>query len=279
MEQTLFNQDKSIRCKNTVVILLVVSAFFYVISNVQYFVCYSNIINGYEITNTYRLEAQSIVNIIFYGLPSLALTIAPTVLLLLYVFRHNNSKSPKLVFLAFLAIAVSNIFSVVSSLISCLTYLRYSFASELIKTVLKPVPLNTVYSVTYILAAISARNGLNKKIFVIIPTVLSLIFSVISLFSLTDSINFYLETEQYLYAVIYPAGSIASITLNIALLIFGLENTIPPIAKAAKKQGVSDGSAVPTPEQELLVLNNKLNQGLVTEEEYQLQRTEIINKL
>lgn len=269
MEQTILNPSKTINCKKTVVILLVISLVFSAISSINSFGYYF-----YSGSNTFTLAYGDILD----GLLSLILSIAPEILLLAYIFKYNDAKGSRLVFFALLVIAISNLYSAVPILI---IWDQISHSPESLTLHLKYIILYIVYLITYSLAAISARKGLKNKIFIIVPTGISLIFSAISLFSLPGNINYYLETEQYLYIITSLAGTISAITLNIALLLFGLKNTITPITKKQKTKPTNGEGANPTldPEQALILLKSKLDNGLITEEEYQLQRAEIIKKL
>ena len=80
---------------------------------------------------------------------------------------------------------------------------------------------------------------------------------------------------MYLYLFTKPMGIIGTAALYIALLLFGLNNRIPALVYLSPKKKKEKM----TPEQSLRLLKDKLDFGMITEEEYQAQRAEIISKL
>ena len=69
-------------------------------------------------------------------------------------------------------------------------------------------------------------------------------------------------------------GVISAATFNVALLLFGLKNRIPSILSPYPQK-----IEKMNPEQMLRLLKDKFDLGIITEEEYQAQRAEIISKL
>ena len=70
----------------------------------------------------------------------------------------------------------------------------------------------------------------------------------------------------------YAAVCIGGLALFISMIIFTLNPSGFP--EPVKKKGTAI-----TPEQALILLNEKLELGIITEEEYKAQRAEIINNL
>ena len=86
----------------------------------------------------------------------------------------------------------------------------------------------------------------------------------------------WMKYQLYLDFFKYSINNIASILLYMALLLFGLKNKIPSfISRKTKKIGIEKTN----PEQALKLLKNKFELDMITEEEYQAQRAEIISKL
>lgn len=147
---------------------------------------------------------------------------------------------------------------------------------------------NLLLSVLFVLSTISALKGLSKKIFAIIALSVGLLLKVINLVSFVLGIGIYVESGRYLYLLTNPAGIVAEGALYLILLIFVLNNEIPSvmsyiddIVNSVKSHigNISNKEKKITPEQELRALNDKLELGMITEEEYQSQRSEIISKL
>lgn len=92
------------------------------------------------------------------------------------------------------------------------------------------------------------------------------------------SIDYYLRTKQYLYLVTNPASFIAKFTLGLALFVFALKNDIPAVIKKSVSKNIADTAATRT-EQELKALVDRRKAGLITAEEYAVQRAAIIKRL
>lgn len=76
----------------------------------------------------------------------------------------------------------------------------------------------------------------------------------------------------YIFVLI---GYIGSIIFYVALFMFYL---IPPVVYIPLEKEKEFAKKI-SPEQSLKLLKNKLDLGLITNEEYQIQRAEIIKKL
>ena len=129
---------------------------------------------------------------------------------------------------------------------------------------------------TCVLAIISSLKGFENKTFVIIFMSCALLCNVLTLISIFSMIDYYIEEEQYLYIVTSLLRIIGSILFYIAFCVFALKNKIPSIIKLSRTK--EKGEKVDS-EQELKLLRNKLELGMITEEEYQAQRAEIIKNL
>ena len=95
---------------------------------------------------------------------------------------------------------------------------------------------------------------------------------------MTNAIEWYLEEGLYLYLFTWPICVLGTIAFYIALLLFALKNRIPAIISASPEKEKKNAEKM-NPEQALRVLKDKLDFGMITEEEYQAQRAEIISKL
>ena len=90
--------------------------------------------------------------------------------------------------------------------------------------------------------------------------------------------HYYIENSMYLYAFTSHLSIIGSTLLYISLLLFGVKNKIPSIIVLSPEKERARAEKM-NPEQALKLLKDKLDFGMITEEEYQAQRAEIISKL
>ena len=133
-------------------------------------------------------------------------------------------------------------------------------------------------AISFGLATYSSLKRFNKKIFLIIATSIGLLIEALSIIDYLKSFRWFLENELYLYLFTWIIGIAGTIALYIALLLFGLKNRIPAIVSTSPEKEKKKAENL-TPEQALRMLKDKLNFGMITEEEYQAQRADIISKL
>ena len=262
MDNTIVKKNKSLKCGLAIKSLSIISLICTALGSISYFFYYdSERINNewvYELTFCFPSP---------FNLISLILILSPNILLVLYLFKFF--KEPKgaviipIVFACMGASALSNIIYVPTS------YYYYFVYGSSISFI-----INVITFITFILATISALKGLSTKAFIIIPTVWNIILSLISLITILLNSGVFLDTGWVLSLFTTIISISASITFNIALLLFGLKNIIPSTLTVSThpKNGVS-------PEKSLKLLKNKLDLGIITEEEYQSQRAEIIKNL
>jgi uncharacterized membrane protein len=137
---------------------------------------------------------------------------------------------------------------------------------------------NLLIIVPFVLATISALKGLSKKSFTIIAFVISLLVCAISIIATLSNIGYYLRSECYICAVAYPCSILGTTFLYISLFLFAINNRIPTILTPSPEHEKKTAEKM-SPEQSLRLLKDKLDFGMITEEEYQAQRAEIISKL
>ena len=263
MNQTVFDKQRVLKSKTPITILAIIALGCTVLSSITYFAFYDWVkVNGdYTYELTFRFPS-------LLSLISLTLTLAPKVLLVLYIFKFfREFKATIIVPIIFGCIAANPLLSFINS------FFAFSYGFNGISLIMSLITI-----ITYTLATISALKGLSNKIFIIIPTALSIALSFLSLISLSSSSEFYAREGMTLYLFTNPASIIASITLNIALLLFGLKNRIPAILTVSPEKEKKNAEKM-SPEQALRLLNDKLELGMITKEEYQSQRAEIINNL
>lgn len=264
---TAIKRTLSLKCGTAIKLLSIIALVFTVLSHISYFFYYSSKkINGewvYELT--FRFPH-------FTSLISLLVSIAPFVLFVIYVFRfHNELKAtvliPIILGLFPLEILISFLFGGVSYGIWLIIDLLIFGAC--------------------VLAVISALKGFNKKLFVIIPMSLCLLCNVLSIISVFSRMYYYMEYidymeymeySMYFYVFTHSISIIGSTLLYVSLLLFGVKNKIPSIIALSSERERARTEKM-NPEQALKLLKDKLDLGMITEEEYQAQRAEIISKL
>ena len=179
----------------------------------------------------------------------LILCFVPSILLLLYI--HKFSRKRKYAFI----VPLIFIIIVIRYILSGFTGLTFLIVSLL------PI-------MAFIVAMLGALDGFNKKVLVFIPLGIVLIYDVLRLISAIMVAMLLLNATTFL----------AYAALDVALLIFGLNNKIPSIISVSRAKRLEINSMMDS-EQALRLLNDKMDLGLISKEEYQKQRMEIVNNL
>ncbi len=250
---------KNIKCETPIIILSIVALGCTAISCITYFLYYDyEFVSGgnsyYELT----AEFPDIISLLF-----LMLDIAPYILLFIYLIKFCEQCRATI------------LYPIVCGLIAGYPLLStiglgYGFYGILY--------IDVAVIVSFALLTINAIKGLNKKVYTIIAVSIGCASQLWHMISFLTNISRYIENEMYLYLFTFPIGYIGTIALYIALLLFGLNNRIPAIISVSPEQEKKRAEKM-TPEQSLRFLKDKLDLGMITEEEYQTQRAEIISKL
>lgn len=196
---------------------------------------------------------------------SLLLNIAPYILLVLYLKKFQNElKATIIVPIIFGLLGLHKILSVIDLIFFGGGILTFIF--------------DIAFIISCVLSTISALKGLTKKLFVLISMGIGVIGGLISLISAFSFAREWVMFGLYIPLIVAFAGRISAILLYIALGFFCIKYKIPAILAVSpeKEKKTSENMS---PEQALKVLKDKLKLGMITEEEYQTQRTEIISKL
>lgn len=188
----------------------------------------------------------------------LLMSLAPCVLWVIYLFKfHNEFKAP---------ILVPIIFGIVPLKI-LLGHILMDVGS-----------FDIVLSLSCIFAIISALKGLNNKFFVIIPMSLLLLSNIARMIMEIPTWEYYISESMTLYVFASPQIFIGSTLFYISMLLFGVKNKIPTVVASSPKKEKVRAEKI-NPEKELRLLNEMLERGVITEEEYQALRTDIISKI
>ncbi len=256
----------NIKYKTLIIFLLSASILCTVFGSATYFLRYDfNDLSSGNLSYELVFELPNIIIIL-----PLLLTFAPRILLLVYIWKfHGQYKAAVLYPIACGLIAVISFLSIVS-----IVYDLFSGSGFEIITLI----IHTAIMISFVLLTIDATKGLNKKIYTIIATSIALGASLLSLVSALKYCTYYMELGWYLYTFTTFASIIGAMALYASLLLFGLHNRIPALISGARDQEKEQTKKM-TPAQALRFLKNQFDLGLLTEEEYQTQRAEIIRKL
>ena len=167
----------SLKCGSAIKLLSIIALVCTVLSRISYFFCYvSEKINGEWVSElTFRFPH-------FTSLISLLISIAPFILFVIYIFRfHNELKATVLIPIIFglfpLEILISFLFGGGS-------YGIWSYSRWLI--------IDLLIFGSCVLAVVSALKGFNKKLFIIIPMSLCLLYNALSIISVFSIMEYYI---------------------------------------------------------------------------------------
>lgn len=248
----------TLKCGVAIKLLSIIALVCAVLSHISDFFYYDvEYINGeWVYKNELMFRFLDFVPLIF-----LLASIAPFILFVIYIFRfHNELKATVLIPIVFGLLPISFLIGYTCNLL----FVHYLFV--------------LLIFVACVLAVISILKGFNKKLFVIIPMSLCLLYKVLSIINFFQKLDWYIECSTYLYVFTYPLDIIGSTLLCISLLLFGVKNKIPPIIALSPEKERARVEKM-NPERALKLLRYKFDLGMITEEEYQAQRAEIISKL
>lgn len=254
--------NRKIKCNSPITILGFISLICTVFSCITYFLYYDyNYVKGGNSYYELAFDFPSIISILF-----LLLDLAPCVLLLLYIMKfHGQYKGTVLYPIVCGLIAGYPLLYTIWNVVRYGLYWLYILIS---------LPI----IVPFTLLTINATKGLNKKVYTIVATSIGLVLQLLFVISIFNSMDWYIEYEMYLYLFTNLMGIIGTAALYIALLLFGLNNRIPALVSLSPEKERQKTEKM-TPEQSLRFLKDKLDLGMITEEEYQAQRADIISKL
>ena len=134
--------------------------------------------------------------------------------------------------------------------------------------------LALIVEILFLLATYVLLKGIHKKAIIILAPIAGILFVI---FNFIRRLTYLLKYKAGIIDWVYPLSHyIGFILLFVALLLLVSKNKIPAILNAPIKKKIDKN---PNPEQELKELKVKYEAGWISEEEYQSQRLEIINKL
>lgn len=204
----------------------------------------------------------------FYSFISLIFEIAPCVLLTLYVFKYRSKvKAPVLVPVLFAVIAVSNIFDSIN--------LIYIYSGNIVKSILAICCL--LAAIFFILSTLYALQILHNRKFIVVASAAGFLSQFLWLYDSIIRWRYFMPVTG-INILFWTMAVVGGCALYCAILIFGLKNDMPAVRFSSAKFSGAKAKEM-TPEMALTVLKDKLELGIITEEEYKAQRAQIIEKL
>lgn len=255
MNSTAFKRTSGLKCGSAIKLLSTIALVCTVLSHVSYFFTYRLALDESVYELTFRIPH-------FERLVYLLITLVPCVLLVIYIFKFYKKLKA--------TILIPIIFGMFSLEMLIRLFVGISDGIRLL--------IDLLILVACIFAIISALKGLNNKLFVIIAMLLFLLREVFFIIDFFSIIEYYIEDSMYFYVFTSPLSTIGSTLLYISLLLFSVKNRIPSIIVLSPEKEKSRVEKM-DPEQALKLLKDKLELGMITEEEYQEQRADVISKL
>lgn len=202
---------------------------------------------------------QNIDNLIFT-----TLKMSPSVLLVLYVSKfYEKSRGTVLIPIIFALIAIYYLYNLISMI-------DFGFGG---------IIYDLISCILFILTIITSSNGLLKKHLVFLAILSGFISEILIIINARIRMaSLYFEEGLSVYWVNWLVGDVGTIALYVALLLFSLKNRIPTVIRR-NFGGTGIVAEQMSPEQALKVLKSNLEHDLITKEEYEAKRKEIINEL
>ncbi len=260
---------KSLKCGPAIQLLSITALICRVLGSVSYFFGIN-----YKV---YELEFE------FPPFPSfmeMLFGLVPYVIFILYIFKYRNKlRANILVPIVFGSMAFSYSYSMLLTYIENRNYYQRHDLEDALFDFLGEHIISLLLLISSVLMLIGSLKGFKNKVFTIISMVSFLYPGIWYIFytyyNLLDGFNW----ESISEATVDLSRNILKIAFLvfwITLFLFALTNRIPPVISGAKPQ---NSLGTMSPEQELRILKNKFDCGIITEEEYRAQRAEIIVKL
>lgn len=203
------------------------------------------------------------------------LCIVPCILFLVYLLGfYKKSKGTVLLPVMFGVIAASKFFSLITNVMNVFSLENAGFNFiTLISWV-----ITLVTAILYIVIALDSTKAFKNKAFIIVVAVIAILSFFISLTSFFSSYDMNARYGILPLLLLNMCQILGFALLNVALLIFVFCNKVPLLVGPSMQHTMLVMNTL-SPEQSLQLLKDKYELGIITEEEYQAQRAEIIEKL
>ena len=199
----------------------------------------------------------------------------PCILLATYVlFLYTKPKSSIVISTVFFLIAFIPIYEYI---IEVIDYLVSGYGMPRIITP-NFIIFDLPYIVAFVLTGLSVLKGLRSKVLPLTAIIVGFISEIYYFPNTIISFRHNFELGYYLYATYVISRCLTTFLLLVALLLFVLRNRVVPIFTHQHKKQLNKISKM-TPEHALKALKENFELGIISEEEYQTRRTEILEKL
>ena len=253
-------ENNTFKFKIPILILTVVALVSEFINSIEQFVFFNS-------DDGYHFYFPGILNII-----SILLSISPLVLFLLFVIKFHKDFIGKFFIVGVFAIPIFNIG--LSTINTFFNYKDIADLGEIARMIAGDFVRSLIFTIIpCMLMIIWALFGFGKKI---LPLVYVGIIVTASIGYFRPSFYSNIIDSRYLFVFFNFMSFFSSFAFPIALLLFVLGNKFVPIINFTKKEKRIEDL---TPEKALNLLNEKKELGVISEEEYQAKRIEIIEKL
>ena len=272
MNNVTVEKPVTIKYKTVILILSLISIILYILSFIPNYFKEQifELINGFyfeEIFNLYSLGNTPDLSSTIYSL----ITLATLILFVLYIINIHKKKCSKII--------IPTIFSIMT-----ITYIWdfiyiISYYDDTVSTVAAILPKIT-FVIIFVLLTLNAFRGLaNKKLLTILLIIHIILYIFSILFTVYTIITFdyiYWDDITIFFGILPIFNYLSLVVFSTALLIFGLNNRIPAILSATQER-VNKKVKTLNSEQAIKLLQDKLELGIITEEEYQTQVNKILD--
>ena len=259
MNQVANSQQQTLNCKIPIKVLSIISLVFTALGSIDWLLI--RLSSCIEYVTNHGVDIGVVFGVILFFLIYIS-SISPIILFNIYIFKLF--KKPKarfvllIVFVLYVAAIIVELF-LIRGLKFPFPIFGYSLTQFIYNIIIVVVP--------FVLITISVLKGFNQKVLLVVG---------ISILLFMVAVGFIKILGYYpIKIILYWCGvNLGTISFYIALLLFGLKNQIPAVI-SSKSKNINKFN----PAQALKTLKNDFELGIITEEEYQAQRAEIISKL
>lgn len=268
MKEITLDRPQGFKHKKPIAVLTIISAVFAFVGIMDYFVDYEQVRYGFDlytvpcfVVPVWGYELQ-------YIIQSVLLVIAMA-LFAVYILKFPGTEKIKCI-----APVVFGLEAIWMLSETMYIVFDYGFFIGFYSTPIRNL-LYIILAILFVLVATNAVKKFSEK-FLVIAVAIGILLEA---FGYYDSIGYLficVEEGHFLKLLLWLISIVGHFLFYIALIWFGLTNTIPPMSSATSKKKEIENIS---PEQALRTLKEKLDNGMITEEEYTAQRATIISKL
>ncbi|MBR5473075.1 MAG: hypothetical protein IKU82_03705 [Clostridia bacterium] len=300
----IIQNERKVKCKILIVALSIIALLVGSLSDLIYLSDW--FING-NIFSTFKYIFGSIIDFnidlylvqtvvyLFFDLTNILITVLPCILIIAYVLFLYKKFSAKFILSIVFLLLLCPMFRSATYLILDIIFsffFNYGFSYSDLFYYLKSVLINILPRLPLILAAILVLFGIKLRVVYIIPLLLSAIPAIwwffsacieflkifVRIFSLDirELLKELFVYNSWIYGDIFWGVGLMAITLAVIIFIVANKDFISKKGKVIVEDSTLKNLS---PEDALEILNQNLENGTITAEEYQSQREIILNKI